>query len=59
MSRAKRRNDPFLRFLDAAPLDDEPETDEERAAIAEVDADRAAGVATIPLDDVRRGHGSA
>jgi hypothetical protein len=55
----ERRDDPFLRFLDAAPVDDEPETDEERAAIAEAEADRAAGVATIPLEDVRRAHGGA
>jgi hypothetical protein len=55
----ERRDDPFLRFLDAAPVDDEPETDEERAAIAEPEPDRAAGVATIPLEDVRRAHGGA
>lgn len=29
------RNDPFLRALMHAPLDDEPETDEERAAVAQ------------------------
>jgi len=52
----ERRDDPLLRFLDSAPLDNEPETDEERAAIAEVDADRAAGVATIPFDDVKRAY---
>jgi hypothetical protein len=27
------RNDPFLRYLDAAPIDDEPVTAEEEAAI--------------------------
>ncbi|HET7127648.1 MAG TPA: hypothetical protein VFJ93_01065 [Gaiellaceae bacterium] len=48
------RNDPFLRYLDAAPVDDEPVTAEEEAAIAEVEADRAAGVPTIPFDDVKR-----
>jgi hypothetical protein len=48
------RGDPFLRFLDQAPIDDEPVTTEEEAAIAEVEADRAAGVPTIPFDDVRR-----
>lgn len=26
--------DPLLRFLEAAPVDDEPETEEERAAVA-------------------------
>jgi hypothetical protein len=45
--------DPFLRYLEAAPADDEPVTVEEDAAIAEVEADRAAGVPTIPFDDVK------
>jgi hypothetical protein len=49
-----RRTDPLLRFLDAAPLDDEPVSAEEEAAVAEVEADRAAGVPTIPFDDVKR-----
>jgi hypothetical protein len=49
-----RRTDPLLRFLDAAPLDDEPVSGEEEAAVAEVEADRAAGVPTIPFDDVKR-----
>jgi hypothetical protein len=48
------RNDPFLRFLDQAPVDDEPVTTEEEAAMAEVEADRAAGVPAIPFDDVKR-----
>ncbi len=48
------RSDPFLRFLDDAPTDDEPVTAEEEAAVAEVEADRAAGVPTIPFDDVKR-----
>ena len=51
------RSDPFLRYLDAAPVDDEPVTPEEEAAIAEVEADRAAGVPRIPFDDVKRKHG--
>lgn len=49
-----QRSDPFLRFLDAAPIDDEPVTAEEEAAIAEVEADRAAGVPRVPFDDVKR-----
>lgn len=49
-----RRTDPFLRFLDAAPLDDEPVSPEEEAAVAEVEADRAAGVPTVPFDDIKR-----
>jgi len=48
------RTDSFLRFLDAAPLDDEPVSAEEEAAVAEVEADRAAGVPTIPFDDDKR-----
>jgi hypothetical protein len=48
------RNDPFLRFLDQAPIDDEPVTTAEEAALAEVEADRAAGVPAIPFDDVKR-----
>jgi hypothetical protein len=51
-----QRSDPFLRFLDAAPLDDEPVTAEEEAALAEVEADRAGGNATIPFDEVKRRH---
>lgn len=48
------RSDPLVRFLDAAPIDDEPVTPEEEAAIAEVETDRRAGVPRIPLDDVKR-----
>ncbi|HEX4324218.1 MAG TPA: hypothetical protein VHZ77_06250 [Gaiellaceae bacterium] len=48
------RNDPFLRYLDSAPVDDEPVTAEEEAAIAEVEADRDAGVPTIPFDEIKR-----
>jgi hypothetical protein len=55
----ERRDDPLLRLLDAAPVDDEPETNEERTAMAEVEADRAAGVATISFDDVKRAHRGA
>jgi hypothetical protein len=49
-----RRTDPFLRFLEAAPLDDEPESPEEQAAVAEVEADRAAGTPTVPFEDIKR-----
>jgi hypothetical protein len=48
------RQDPFVRFLDQAPIDDEPITAEEEAAVAEVEADRAAGKPTIAFDDVKR-----
>jgi hypothetical protein len=47
------RSDPFLRFLDEAPIDDEPVTAEEEVALAEVEADRAAGLPTIPFEDVK------
>lgn len=39
------------------PLDDEPWTAADEAAVAEVYADRAAGVAPIPLDEIKRKHG--
>lgn len=48
--------DPLLCFLYAAPIDDEPVTAEEEAALAEVEADRAAGVPTIPFDEIKRRH---
>lgn len=48
-----RKSDPVAWALDNAPIDDEPLTDEERAALAEADAEIAAGVATVPLDQVR------
>ena len=48
------QRDPFLRYLGAAPIDEEPITVEEDIAIAEVEADRAAGVPTVPFDDVKR-----
>jgi hypothetical protein len=45
-----------LRFLHDAPVDDEPVTAEEEAAVAEVERDRAAGVPTISFDDIKRAH---
>ena len=45
--------DPVLLALANAPLDDESETDEERAAVAEGRAALARGD-TFSLDDVRR-----
>ena len=48
------RSDPLVRFLDAAPVDDEPVSAEEQAAVAEADADRAAGAAGIPFDEIKR-----
>ena len=48
------RNDPLVRFLEAAPIDDEPIAVDDKQALAEVEADRAAGVATISFDDIKR-----
>ncbi|MBI4702178.1 MAG: hypothetical protein HY744_13690 [Deltaproteobacteria bacterium] len=45
--------DPVLRSLREAPLDDEPETEEERAAIEEGLEDVRAG-RLIPHEEVRR-----
>ncbi len=50
------RSDPFLRYLDQAPADDEPVTVEEEAAVAEVEADRADGVPRLTFDEVKRKH---
>lgn len=49
-----QRTDPIVRSFDAAPVDDEPVSAEEEAAVAEVDADRAQGVSTIPFDEIKR-----
>jgi len=46
--------DPVARMLDNAPLDDEPETEAERRAVAEACADRERGIAPVPLDEVLR-----
>jgi hypothetical protein len=47
-------SDPFVRFLEGAPIDDEPVSAEEEAAVAEVEADRAAGVPTVSFEEVKR-----
>lgn len=47
------RADPLTRLLDDAPIDDEPTTPEEEAAVAEARADIAAG-RTISLDEIKR-----
>jgi hypothetical protein len=49
---AEASGDPVAWMLDHAPLDDEPEMDEERAAVAEARADREAGRPPVPLADV-------
>jgi len=48
-----RGRDPLARRLDAAPLDDEPLTDEERESLREAHEDIAAGRVTS-MDDLRR-----
>jgi len=52
------RDDPFLRFLMAAPIDDEPLDEEDLAALAEVEAEIARGE-TISLDEFERRYGAA
>jgi hypothetical protein len=49
-------DDPVGLALALAPIDDEPETDEERAAVAEGKADLAAGH-TLTTDELRRSLG--
>ena len=49
----RQQTDPVLIALMSAPEDDEPETDEERTALAEAYADVAAG-RVIPLEEVKR-----
>ncbi len=49
---AEASGDPVAWTLDHAPLDDEPETDEERQAVADAHADRKRGVTPVALDDV-------
>ena len=46
------REDPMLQALASTPIDDEPETDEEREAVAEARADRDRGLKPVPLDEV-------
>jgi hypothetical protein len=44
--------DPVLATLQATPFDDEPETEEERSAVAEAHADRERGIEPVPLESV-------
>lgn len=55
---ASRREDPVVAIFRDAPEDDEPLTSEEEAALAEADADVAAG-RTVPLEEVERRYGTA
>lgn len=49
---ADASGDPVAWMLDHAPLDDEPETEEERRAVAEAHADRERGIKPVPLESV-------
>ena len=49
----RNMGDPVLRALMEAPEDDEPETEKERAAVAEAYDELAEGK-IIPLEDVKR-----
>ena len=51
--RHRLHDEPILPTLATAPLDDEPETEEEAAAVAEARADFAAG-RSYTLDQVKR-----
>lgn len=48
--------DPLAALLNTAPIDDEPVTAEEEAAVAEAEADIAAG-RTVSLDEITREFG--
>jgi hypothetical protein len=49
---AEASGDPVAWMLDHTPFDDEPETEEERSAIAEAHADRERGIQPVPLESV-------
>lgn len=49
---ADASGDPVAWMLDHAPLDDEPETEDERRAVAETHADRERGIEPVPLESV-------
>ncbi len=53
----KERDDPVIAAFREAPEDDEPWTDEDEAAMAEVRADEAAGVPTIPFEEIKAKYG--
>jgi hypothetical protein len=51
------RGESFVEWLDARPEDDEPLSAEDRAALAESDADIGAG-RTVSCEQVKQGFGS-
>jgi hypothetical protein len=54
--RGVQTDDPVLRTLLTAPLDDEPETDEERAAVAGAYADMRRG-RLVSMEEIKREFG--
>jgi hypothetical protein len=53
---AALQSDPMLRALLTAPTDDEPETDEERAAVAEAEEDVRQG-RVVSMEEIKREFG--
>jgi hypothetical protein len=56
---ADASGDPVAWMLTHAPLDDEPETEEERSAVVEAKRELADGEREIPLEQVKRELGLA
>jgi hypothetical protein len=50
----REHEDPVIVAFREAPEDDEPWTEADEAAMAEVRADRAAGIPDVPLEQVMR-----
>ena len=55
----QRREDPVIAAFRDAPQDDEPFTAADEDALAEVQADRAAGVPRISYTEIMRKHGDS
>jgi predicted ArsR family transcriptional regulator len=53
----QRREDPVIAAFHDAPEDDEPFTAADEQALAEVQADRDAGVSRISYSEIKRKHG--
>ncbi len=53
----KEHEDPVIAAFRDAPEDDEPWTEEDEAAMAEVRADDAAGVPAIPFEEIKAKYG--
>lgn len=55
----QRREDPVIAAFHDAPEDDEPFTAADEGTLAEVQADRTAGVARISYSEIMRKHGDS